>query len=208
MLLKSSKPVLVGIAGGTGSGKTHFVRKIISAVGAKNAVVIQQDAYYRDLSHLPFTERERINFDHPSSIEFDLLVSHLRALRNGQEIMVPVYDFSSHTRRGTTLLVSPKPLILIEGILVLYYKPLWSKLDLKIFLDAKPATRLQRRVSRDLKERDRSRASILRQYEETVAPMHREFVEPSKQNADFVIPYGENPEEAVDLVVSRLRAIE
>ena len=206
-MTRSSEPYLIGIAGGTGSGKTHFVQRIVSEMEEDRCLVIEQDAYYHDLSHLPFSKREKVNFDHPSAVDFDLLASHLRALKKGREVLVPVYDFSTHTRKATTVSVLAKPLILIEGIFVLHHESLRSQLDLKIYLDADPETRLQRRVRRDLKERGRSKESVLRQYEKTVLPMHRDYVEPSSQHADRILPYGGDATSAVELVVSELRGI-
>ena len=203
----SSEPYLIGIAGGTGSGKTHFVQMIVSEMGEDRCLVVQQDAYYHDLSHLPFSEREKVNFDHPSAVDFELLVSHLGDLKKGQEVLVPVYDFSTHTRKATMVSVLPKPLILIEGLFVLHQGSLRLQLDLRIYLDADPETRLQRRVSRDLKERGRSKESVLHQYEKTVLPMHRDYIEPSSRHADLVLPYGGDATSAVALVVSELRGM-
>ncbi len=201
----NTEPYLIGIAGGTGSGKTHFVQMIVTEMGEDRCLVIQQDAHYHDLSHLPFSEREKVNFDHPSAGDFELLVSHLRDLKKGREVLLPVYDFSTHTRKATMVSVVPKPLILIEGILVLHHEPLRSQLDLKIYLDVAQETRLQRRVSRDLKERGRSKESVLRQYERTVVPMQREYVEPSSRHADLILPYEGDTRSAMDLVVAALR---
>ena len=200
----STQPYLIGIGGGTGSGKTHFVQRVVSEVGPGRSTVIQQDSYYRDLSHMQFSERERVNFDHPSAVDFELLVSHLGELKRGRKVFVPVYDFSSHTRRPKVVPVSPSPLIFVEGIFVLHHEPLRTQFDLKIYLDAGSEIRLQRRVSRDLKERGRSEASVMRQYEETVLPMHREYVAPSSRHADFVFSYEGDAERSVRTIVSVL----
>lgn len=203
----TTEPYLIGIAGGTGSGKTHFVQMIVAEVGGDRCAIIQQDDYYHDLSHLSFIEREKVNFDHPSSVDFELLVSHLRKLKNGQEVHLPVYDFSTHTRKAKIVSILPKPVILVEGIFVLHHEPLRSQLDLKIYLDADSETRLQRRVSRDLQERGRSQESVLRQYENTVLPMHRNYVEPSSQYADFILSYEGDTLSALDSVIAELSRI-
>ena len=202
-----TQPYLIGIAGGTGSGKTHFVQRVVSIVGRDRSAVIQQDSYYHDLSHMPLREREKVNFDHPSAVDFELLVSHLRELKKGQEVLVPVYDFSTHTRKLTAVSVAPRPLIFVEGIFALHHEPLRTQFDLKIYLDAGSDIRLQRRVSRDLQERGRSRESVMRQYRETVLPMHSEYVEPCRQHADFVFSYEGDTEDSVTTLASALNRI-
>jgi uridine kinase len=204
MRRQNTQPYLIGIAGGTGSGKTHFVQRVVSIVGRNRSAVIQQDSYYLDLSYMPFSERERVNFDHPSAVDFELLVSHLEELKKGLEVLVPAYDFSTHTRRPTAVSVAPRPLIFVEGIFVLHHEPLRTRFDLKIYLDADSEIRLQRRVSRDLQERGRSKESVMRQYRETVLPMHCKYVEPCRQHADFVFSYEGDSDSSVKTVVSAL----
>ncbi|HIE52836.1 MAG TPA: uridine kinase [Armatimonadetes bacterium] len=196
---------LLGIAGGTGSGKTTVARQIAAGVGEKWVLLIEEDAYYRDLSHLPPEERAQVNFDHPQALDFDLLRRHLEQLRAGQAIERPVYDFATHTRRPETLRLEPRPLILVEGILVLAEPRIREVLDLKLFVDAPADLRFLRRLQRDLAERGRTVESVIAQYLATVRPMHEQFVEPSRQYADLVLP-GDRPNaQALALVVAHLR---
>jgi uridine kinase len=198
-------PVVIGIAGGSGSGKTTVLQRIIREFGADPIAVLDHDAYYRDLSHLSPEERAQFNFDHPDALETDLMREHLDALLEGQAVEKPVYDFTTHTRRNETETVEPRPVIIIEGILVLAESLLEEQMDIKIYVDAADDIRLMRRIRRDMQERGRSIEGILRQYERTVRPMHLEFVEPSKRRADVIIPRGGHNRVAIQMVMSRIQ---
>ncbi len=197
-------PRIVLIAGGSGSGKTFFVNKLLERLSDERALLISQDNYYKNLDHINFEERCRINFDHPDSIDFDLLADHVRALKKGENIDIPEYDFSTHTRKSSTINVSPKPVILVEGILILSRPPLLDQADMKIFIDAPDDIRILRRLKRDVKERGRTIESVIDQYFETVRPMHKLFVEPSKENADLIISGEGSSDESVQNVVDQL----
>lgn len=186
-------PLIIGMAGGSGSGKTTIAEAIVDAVGTDYVTLVQHDAYYRDLAHLTLEERVRENFDHPDSLETDLLISHLEALRRDEAIKRPVYDFSTHTRTADTVRVDPDLVVIVEGILVLTESELRSLMDLRIYVDTDADLRLVRRLRRDILERGRTVDSVLRQFESTVRPMHLQFVEPSKRYADFIVPDGYNP---------------
>lgn len=201
------KPVIVGVAGGTGSGKTTVSQAILDRVGRDRIAYIQHDSYYRDLSHLPLEERSRVNFDHPDSLENELLLGHLRQLAAGRPVDVPIYDFTTHTRRPETRRVVPHRVILVEGILIFADKALREMMDVKIFVDTDADLRFLRRLQRDIAERGRTMESVIRQYLETVRPMHLEFVEPSKRYADVIIPEGGFNTIAVDMVVARIEAM-
>lgn len=198
-----AKPVvLVGIAGGTGSGKTTLAQKIHQAF--PESVLISQDSYYKDLSHLPFEEREKTNFDHPDSLEFSLLKTHLLELKRGRSIEQPTYSFHSHTREKGTERISPAQIILVEGILLLAAPEIRDLLDIKIFVDTDDDVRVLRRIERDMKERSRDFNSVKEQYLRTVKPMHDAFVEPSKKYADVIIPEGGHNEVALSLIFAKL----
>ena len=198
-------PVVIGIAGGSGSGKTTVLRRIIREFGADPIAVLDHDAYYHDLSHLSPEERTQFNFDHPDALETDLMRTHLDRLVEGTAVEKPVYDFTTHTRRDDTETVEPRPVIIIEGILVLAESLLEERMDIKIYVDAADDIRLMRRIRRDIQERGRSIEGILRQYERTVRPMHLEFVEPSKRAADIIIPRGGHNRVAIQMVMSRIQ---
>ena len=198
-------PVVIGIAGGSGSGKTTVLQRIIRQFGADPIAVLDHDAYYRDLSHLSPEERTQFNFDHPDALETDLMREHLDRLVEGEAIEKPVYDFTTHTRRDDTETVEPRPVIIIEGILVLAESMLEERMDIKIYVDTADDIRLMRRIRRDIQERGRSIEGILRQYERTVRPMHLEFVEPSKRAADIIIPRGGHNRVAIQMVMSRIQ---
>jgi uridine kinase len=198
-------PVVIGIAGGSGSGKTTVLRRIIREFGADPIAVLDHDAYYHDLSHLSPEERAQFNFDHPDALETDLMRAHLDRLVEGTAVEKPVYDFTTHTRRDDTETVEPRPVIIIEGILVLAESLLEERMDIKIYVDAADDIRLMRRIRRDIQERGRSIEGILRQYERTVRPMHLEFVEPSKRAADIIIPRGGHNRVAIQMIMSRIR---
>lgn len=198
-------PVVIGIAGGSGSGKTTVLRQIIREFGSDPIAILDHDAYYHDLSHLAEEKRAQFNFDHPDALETDLMRKHLDRLLGGEAIEKPVYDFTTHTRKEETETVEPRPVIIIEGILVLAESALEERMDIKIYVDAADDIRLMRRIRRDMQERGRSIEGILRQYERTVRPMHLEFVEPSKREADVVIPRGGHNHVAIQMVMSRIQ---
>ncbi|HKK44056.1 MAG TPA: uridine kinase [Balneolaceae bacterium] len=193
-------PLIIGVAGGSGSGKTTVVRHIINTVGEKNIVLLQHDSYYRDLKHLPFEERTKQNFDHPSSLETELMIRHIKALREGYQVEVPIYDFTKHIRKEETKLVQPKKIILIDGILIFTEKELRKEMNIKLYVDTDDDIRLLRRIQRDIVERDRQLENVLTQYEKFVRPMHLEFVEPTKRYADIIIPRGGENQVALDMV--------
>lgn len=199
--------IIVGVAGGTGSGKTTVSQAILDRVGRDRIAYIQHDAYYRDRSHLPLEERAQINFDHPDALETELLVKHLQQLRAGEPIEVPIYDFATHTRTASTRQVEPRPVILVEGILIFADSTLRDVLEVKIFVDTDADLRFIRRLERDLAERGRTMRSVIDQYLTTVRPMHLEFVEPSKRYADVIIPEGGFNLAAIDMVVARVETM-
>lgn len=192
--------LIIGIAGGTGSGKTTVVRKILERLPQGEVVIFPQDSYYRDSSHLPLEERLEINFDHPDSIEFELLVKHLKELRKGKTIDQPIYSYLTCTRAIETIPIKPCPVVIIEGILVLTNPELRTMMDLKVFVDADADDRLIRVINRDIIERGRSVNKVLERYESTVKPMHVQFIEPSKRFADLIIPQGGNNHIAIDIL--------
>lgn len=202
--MSSHKPVVFGVAGGTASGKTTVADTILNTVGASQVAYLPHDAYYRNMSHLPLSERAKLNYDHPSSLETELLVAHIEQLLAGGAVNVPVYDFTEHRRTEKTTHVTPCPLILVEGILIFTDAELRELMDIKVYVDTAADVRFIRRMVRDLEERGRSLDSIIKQYLETVRPMHMEFVEPSKQYADIIIPRGGLNKVAIEMVVSRL----
>jgi uridine kinase len=202
-----NQPVVIGIAGGSGSGKSTVLRRIIGAFGPERIAVLEHDAYYRPLNELPLEARGDVNFDHPNALETELLVRHLDALREGQPIDRPRYDFTTHTRQPETLRIEPRPVIIVEGILVLAEVSLVERMDIKIFVDTADDVRLLRRIRRDINERGRTVASVLEQYERTVRPMHIEFVEPSKREADIIIPRGGHNRVAIEMVIARIGAL-
>ena len=202
-----SPPVVLGIAGGSGSGKTTVLTHIVREFGSDPIAILDHDAYYRDLSHLSPGKRARFNFDHPDALETQLMCEHLDRLIEGEAIEKPVYDFTTHTRQKETETVESRPVIIIEGILVLAEASLEERMDIKIYVDAADDIRLMRRIRRDLQERGRSIEGILHQYERTVRPMHLEFVEPSKREADIIIPRGGHNQVAIQMVMSRIQEL-
>ena len=200
----SARKFVIGIAGGTGSGKTTIARALREDL-PQEAVLVEQDGYYRDLVHLPFEERVKVNFDHPSALELELLIRHVDELKAGRAIQKPHYDFEHHVRASDTERVDSKPIILVEGILVLADEALRSRMDLKLFIDTDADIRLMRRIRRDLEQRGRSFAQIRKQYYESVRPMHVAFVEPSKRYADAIIPEGGENRVALDLILGKIR---
>ncbi|MBN2765287.1 MAG: uridine kinase [Paludibacteraceae bacterium] len=192
--------LIIGIAGGTGSGKTTVVRKIMERLPEGEVAILPQDSYYRDSSHLPLEERLEINFDHPSSIEFELLVKHLKELKKGHQIAQPIYSYLTCTRAEETIPVNPCKVIIVEGILILTNPELRKLMDLKIFVDADADDRLIRVINRDIVERGRSVNKVMERYESTVKPMHLQFIEPTKRFADIIIPQGGNNHIAIDIM--------
>jgi uridine kinase len=200
------KPIIIGVAGGSASGKTTVSQAILRRVGADRIAYIPHDLYYRDLSHLPLEQRARFNFDHPDALDNELLVAHLDALAAGHAVEVPTYDFATYARMPETCLIPPRPVILIEGILIFAEPVLRRRMQIKLFVDADPDLRFIRRLQRDVEERGRSVESVVDQYLNTVRLMHLEFVEPTKRYADVIIPEGGRNTIAVDMVVARIEA--
>lgn len=201
------KPVVIGIAGGTGSGKTTVATEVKSRFSSKNVVILPHDSYYRDQSDLPFEEREKLNYDHPSAFENELLARHLDRLTGWKPIDRPIYDYATHSRLSETIRVEPAEIILLEGILVLVDEILRSVMDIKIYIDADSDERFIRRLLRDMKERKRSPDSVIEQYVATVRPMHLQFVEPSKRYADIIVPEGGHNAVAIDLLTTKIRDV-
>jgi uridine kinase len=206
-LVHRTATLVIGIAGGSGSGKTTVAQAILERVGADHIAFLQHDSYYKDLSGLPPAQRDEVNFDHPNSLETELLIEHIAALRAGKAVEVPIYDFSTDSRTGQTFIVQPCRVIIVEGILIFTEAALRDMFDLNIFVDTDADIRLIRRLERDLKERHRTVESVIRQYQLTVRPMHLEFVEPSKRYADVIIPEGGFNTAAMDMVVARVEAL-
>lgn len=201
------KPVLIGVAGGTGSGKTTVARAVAQRVSKATVAVIEQDAYYKDQSHIPLEERARVNYDHPSAFDTPLLVAHLKQLAAGEAIEKPVYNFTLHTREDYTRRIEPSDIIIIEGLLVLWEASIRELLDIKLFVDTDADVRVLRRLQRDIRERGRTLESVIEQYLSSVRPMHLEFVEPSKRYADVIIPEGGYNEVAIDMVATKVAAV-
>jgi uridine kinase len=201
------QPIVIGVAGGTGSGKTTVASRILERVGAEHITYIAHDAYYRDLGHLPERLRAQVNFDHPDALETELLIEHLKKLRAGKPVEIPIYDFTTHTRTERTRQVEVAPVVIIEGILVFVEAELRKLFDVKIYIDTDADVRFIRRLRRDIEERDRSVESVCEQYLSTVRPMHLEFVEPSKRYADVIIPEGGFNEVAIEMVAARIRGL-
>jgi uridine kinase len=198
-------PLIVGIAGGSGSGKSTIAKAILASLPAAAGVLLEQDHYYRPLTHLSLEERARVNYDHPDALELDLLLDHLDSLRQGRAIDRPTYDFAAHDRVRGPVRIEPAPVVVVEGILVLADERLRARYDVKIFVDTDSDIRLMRRIRRDLEHRGRTFAQIRQQYYETVRPMHVAFVEPSKRFADIIVPEGGQNLVALDLILSHLR---
>jgi uridine kinase len=200
-------PIVIGIAGGSGSGKTTVANGILDRAGADRIAYLPHDAYYRELTHLPYNQRVEVNFDHPNSLETELMIQHIRQLKEWQPVDLPVYDFTTHSRTGQTIRVEPQRVILVEGILIFAERELCDLFDVKIFVDTDADIRLIRRLQRDITERGRTTESVIKQYLRTVRPMHLEFVEPSKRYADVIIPEGGFNEVAMDMVTTRIEAL-
>ncbi|MYM67827.1 uridine kinase [Pseudoduganella sp. FT55W] len=202
----SSPPFIIGVAGGSGSGKSTVSQQVLAAFGADMVSVVMQDDYYCDQTHLSPELRPQQNYDHPKAFEWPLLVQHVQALRNGESIEMPEYDFTLHNRSNRTIPVKPAPVIVIEGLFALYDPDLRDLMSLKIFVDTASDIRFIRRMQRDIEERGRSVESVIGQYLETVRPMHRQFIEPTKRYADVILPHGAN-EPAVDIITTKVASV-
>lgn len=201
------KPILIGITGGTGSGKSTVAKEIYSKFGQDCIAMIEQDSYYKDQSHLSFEERVKTNYDHPDAFDNNLLVAHLEKLINGEAIDKPIYDFAVHTRKKESIRVEPKEIIIVEGILVLEDIKLRELLDIKIYVDTDADVRIIRRLVRDINERGRTVDSVINQYLNVVRPMHLQFTEPTKRYADIIIPEGGHNKVAIDLLAANIKQI-
>ncbi len=203
----SQHAIVVGVAGGTGSGKTTIVTEILKGFGPQDVLLIQHDSYYKDRSHLPAEERAKINYDHPDALETSLLVQHLQRLVAGEAVEIPIYDFVTHTRKPECQEVRPCKVIVVEGILILADPRLRELFNIKVFVDTDADIRFIRRMERDIAERGRTRESVVTQYTQTVRPMHLEFVEPSKRYADVIVPEGGHNIVAVDMIITKIRSV-
>lgn len=201
------KPVLIGIAGGSGSGKTSVTRAIVNHFGEDSIVLIEQDAYYKDQSDKPFEERLKTNYDHPFAFDNDYLIEHLQQLLNYEPIDIPVYDYTVHTRSKEVIHIEPKDVIILEGILVLEDERLRNLMDIKLYVDTDADLRIIRRLLRDTQERGRTMDSVIDQYVSVVRPMHNQFIEPTKRYADIIIPEGGSNVVAIDLIVTKIHSI-
>jgi uridine kinase len=200
-------PLIIGIAGGSGSGKTTVAQEILNRVGPERIAYLPHDAYYKDLSGLPPVQKAEVNFDHPNSLDTELLIQHVRQLKEGKPVKLPVYDFSNHSRTEKTVPITPHRVIVVEGILIFAEPDLRPLFDIKIFVDTDSDLRFIRRLQRDITERGRTPESVIKQYLKTVRPMHLEFVEPSKRYADVIIPEGGFNAAALDMVAARVEAL-
>jgi uridine kinase len=200
-------PLVIGIAGGSGSGKTTVAQEILNRVGPPCIAYLPHDAYYKDLSGLPPVQRAEVNFDHPNSLDTELLIQHIQKLKDYQAVELPVYDFSKHSRTDKTITIAPQRVIVVEGILIYAEADLRKLFDIRIFVDTDSDLRFIRRLQRDISERGRTTESVIHQYLKTVRPMHLEFVEPSKRYADIIIPEGGFNTPALDMVVARIEAM-
>ena len=198
------RPAVIGIGGGTGAGKTYLANKLVEAYSEENIAVINQDSYYKDLSYMPYEERIKQNFDHPESIDIDLFKSQLEQLINGKAIEMPTYDFSEHKRSRATTHIPYSSIIIVEGIFALYYLQLCKLYTIRVFIDASEDIRFKRRVDRDIKERGRTKEAVRPQYQSTVQPMHKKFVEPSKNNADLIVKGEYRLRDVVDRINTKI----
>jgi uridine kinase len=197
--------ILIGIAGGSGSGKTTLANKLIDCFGSDEVSILRHDNYYKRHDEIPFEERARLNYDHPDSFDTKLLCQHIRMLKQGQPIRMPLYDYSQHNRSDQVVVVQPAPVIILEGIMIFADQELCDLLDIKVFVDTDADVRILRRIMRDVKERGRSLDSVISQYLTTVKPMHEQFVEPSKRKADIIIPEGGKNQVALDMLIQRIK---
>jgi uridine kinase len=195
---------IIGIAGGTGSGKTTVVNKILERIPASRVALVPQDSYYKDSGHLPLEERQKINFDHPDSLEFDLLVEHIHQLKQGRPVEQPRYSYLTCTRSEDTITIEPHDVVIVEGILIYTHMPLVEAIDLKVFVDADADDRLGRVIHRDMEERGRTVQQVLERYEKTVKPMHLQFIEPSKRVADVIVPQGGRNDVAISVLLNTI----
>lgn len=202
----NSKPFVIGIAGGSGSGKSTVTRQVLASVGSEMTAVIFQDDYYSDQSHLSHEERCKTNYDHPNAFDWPLMMQHVQALRNGQAIEMPTYNFTEHNRDKQTITIKPAPIIVLEGLFALYDADLRKMMSLKIFVDTAADVRFIRRLQRDVAERGRTPDSVINQYLETVRPMHKQFIEPTKRYADVILPHGANGP-AVDIITTKVKSL-
>ncbi len=205
--MQVKRPILIGITGGTGSGKSTVSREIFNSIHKTNVAVIEQDSYYKDQSHLTFEERVKTNYDHPFAFDNPLLIEHLKDLLDNKPIEKPIYDFERHTRKKETITVEPKDIIILEGILILSDEDVRNLLDIKIFVDTDSDVRVIRRIVRDIKERGRTLESVIDQYMGTVRPAHLQFIEPTKKYADIIIPEGGYNKVAIDIIVAKINSI-
>ncbi|WP_312093348.1 uridine kinase [Niallia sp.] len=201
------KPVVIGVAGGSGSGKTSVTKAIFDHFKGHSILMIEQDYYYKDQSHLPFEERLKTNYDHPLAFDTELLINHIQKLLNYEAVEKPVYNYAMHTRSDETILVEPKDVIIVEGILILEDEGLRDLMDMKLFVDTDADLRIIRRLMRDIKERGRTIDSVIEQYVNVVRPMHNQFIEPTKRYADIIIPEGGHNHVAIDLMVTKIQTI-
>lgn len=201
------QPIIIGVAGGTGSGKTTVANVILDAVGRDRIAYLPHDAYYRDLTDLPPAQKAEVNFDHPNSLETELMIEHVKTLKKGKPVDIPIYDFSTHSRTQQTMRVEPQRVIIVEGILIFAERKLRELFDMKLFVDTDPDIRFIRRLERDIAERGRTMDMVIQQYLGTVRPMHLEFVDPSKRYADVIIPEGGLNQVAMDMVVARIESL-
>lgn len=205
VFIERKKPMIIGICGGTGSGKTTIARSLVSSIGPDRVILLEQDSYYRNLADMPLDERHQANFDHPDSIDSDLLYNHLKRLKAGDPVDMPIYDFRTHTRNSEVEHIEPKPVVLVEGILIFAEPRISGLLDVKVFVDTPDDIRFIRRLKRDINERGRTMESVIEQYFRTVRPMHHEFVEPSKRQADIIIPEGGRLDTGMSFLCSLIR---
>lgn len=201
-----NKPFVIGVAGGSGSGKSTVTREVLASIGPDMAAVVMQDDYYLDQTHMTPEDRRKTNYDHPDAFDWPLMAQHVRALRNGEAIEMPVYDFAADNRSTKTITVNPAPVIVVEGLFALYDAKLRNMMSLKIYVDTASDVRFIRRLQRDITERGRSTESVINQYLETVRPMHKQFIEPTKRNADVILPHGANGP-AVDIITTKVKSL-
>lgn len=200
-------PIFIGISGGSGSGKTTIVNRIYSAVPEKSITIMEHDSYYKDQSSLTYDERCKTNYDHPFAFDTDLFVEHIKELKNGNAVQKPIYDYGIHNRKKETIIVEPKEIIIVEGLLVFYEERIRDLLDIKIYVDTDADIRILRRIIRDINERARNLESVINQYMSTVRPAHEQFIEPSKKYADIIVTEGGNNLVAVDLMVTKIKSL-
>ncbi len=206
-MVRLKKPILIGITGGTGSGKSTVARAIYKSLPEKSIAVIEQDAYYKDQRHLSYDERIKTNYDHPLAFDTDLLIKHLKSLLLGKTIEKPIYDFSNHIRKQETIRTESRDIIILEGIMILEDERLRDLMDIKIFVDTDPDVRVIRRITRDINDRGRTLDSVINQYLHTVRPAHQQFIEPTKKYADIIIPEGGFNIVAIDILVAKIKSI-